>query len=103
MAFDDVPACRQSQSRTTSAASVRSRLGAEERVVDLGHGLFVHTRSRVSHREHGVAARRHLAVAAAVGLVQQEIDVWFEKLEIATEADEEIVAEYDLKLEEIDA
>ena len=38
-----------------------------------------------------------------VGLVQQEIDAWFEKLEIATEADEEIVAEYDLKLEEIDA
>ena len=38
-----------------------------------------------------------------VGLVQQEIDAWFEKLEIASEADEEIVAEYDLKLEEIDA
>ena len=38
-----------------------------------------------------------------VGLVQQEIDAWFEKLAIASEADEEIVAEYDLKLEEIDA
>ena len=37
-----------------------------------------------------------------VGLIQQEIDAWFEKLEIASEADEEIVAEYDLKLEEID-
>ncbi len=38
-----------------------------------------------------------------VGLVQQEIDAWFEKLEIASELDEEIVAEYDLKLEEIGA
>ena len=38
-----------------------------------------------------------------VGLVQQEIDAFFERLEIATEKDDEIVAEYDIKLEEIDA
>jgi len=35
--------------------------------------------------------------------VQQEIDALFERLEIATEADEEIVAKYELKLQEIDA
>jgi len=29
--------------------------------------------------------------------------VFFERLEVATEKDDEIVAEYDLKLEEIDA
>jgi len=38
-----------------------------------------------------------------VGLVQQEIDAFFERLEIASEKDDEIVAEYDIKLEEIDA
>ncbi len=38
-----------------------------------------------------------------VGLVQQEIDALFEKLEIASEIDEEIVARYELKLQEIDA
>ncbi len=38
-----------------------------------------------------------------VGLVQQEIDDLFEKLEIATEKDEDIVAEYEEKLLEIDA
>ena len=38
-----------------------------------------------------------------VGLVQQEIDDLFERLEIATEIDDEIVARFELKLEEIDA
>ncbi len=38
-----------------------------------------------------------------VGLVQQEIDALFEKLEIASELDEEIVAQYEIKLQEIDA
>jgi len=38
-----------------------------------------------------------------VGLVQQEIDALFERLEIASELDEEIVAEYEVKLLEIDA
>jgi len=38
-----------------------------------------------------------------VGLVQQEIDALFEKLEIASEKDEAIVAEYEEKLLEIDA
>ncbi|MCD6212320.1 MAG: ABC-F family ATP-binding cassette domain-containing protein [Sulfurovum sp.] len=38
-----------------------------------------------------------------VGLVQQEIDTLFERLEIATEIDDEIVARFELKLEEIDA
>ena len=38
-----------------------------------------------------------------VGLVQQEIDALFEKLEIASEIDEEIVSKYELKLQEIDA
>ncbi len=37
-----------------------------------------------------------------VGLLQQQIDELFEKLELATEADEEIVAKYELKLREID-
>jgi ATP-binding cassette subfamily F protein 3 len=37
-----------------------------------------------------------------VGLVQQEVDAYFERLEVASEKDEAIVAEYDLKLEEID-
>jgi len=38
-----------------------------------------------------------------VGLVQQEIDALFERLEIASELDEEIVAKYEEKLLEIDA
>jgi len=38
-----------------------------------------------------------------VGLVQQKIDDLFERLEIATEIDDEIVARFELKLEEIDA
>ena len=38
-----------------------------------------------------------------VGLVQQEVDALFERLEIATEIDDEIVARFELKLEEIDA
>ena len=37
-----------------------------------------------------------------VGLVQQEIDALFERLEVATEKDDEIVARYELKLQEID-
>ncbi len=44
-----------------------------------------------------------MELSREVGLVQQEIDAFFERLEIATEKDDEIVAEYDLKLEEIDA
>jgi ATP-binding cassette subfamily F protein 3 len=38
-----------------------------------------------------------------VGLLQQEIDALFERLEVATEKDDEIVAKYELKLEAIDA
>lgn len=38
-----------------------------------------------------------------VGLVQQEIDDLFERLEIASEIDEDIVAKFELKLDEIDA
>ena len=38
-----------------------------------------------------------------VGLVQQEIDALFERLEIATEVDDEIVIKYEEKLAEIDA
>jgi len=38
-----------------------------------------------------------------VGLVQQEIDDFFERLEIASEIDDEIVAKYEEKLQEIDA
>ena len=37
-----------------------------------------------------------------VGLVQQEIDALFERLEMATEKDDEIVARFELKLQEID-
>jgi ATP-binding cassette subfamily F protein 3 len=44
-----------------------------------------------------------MALSKKVGLVQQEIDAYFERLEVASEKDEAIVAEYDLKLEEIDA
>ncbi len=44
-----------------------------------------------------------MELSREVGLVQQEVDDLFERLEIATEKDEEIVAEYELKLEEIDA
>jgi len=44
-----------------------------------------------------------MALSKEVGLVQQEIDTYFERLEVASEKDDEIVAEYDLKLEEIDA
>jgi ATP-binding cassette subfamily F protein 3 len=44
-----------------------------------------------------------MELSKEVGLVQQDIDAYFERLEIATEKDDEIVAEYDLKLEEIDA
>ncbi|SFZ97852.1 COG0488: ATPase components of ABC transporters with duplicated ATPase domains [hydrothermal vent metagenome] len=44
-----------------------------------------------------------MELSKEVGLIQQEIDAFFERLEVATEKDDEIVAEYDLKLEEIDA
>jgi len=44
-----------------------------------------------------------MELSKEVGLVQQEIDAYFERLEVASLKDEEIVAEYDLKLEEIDA
>jgi len=43
-----------------------------------------------------------MELSKEVGLVQQDIDAYFERLEIATEKDDEIVAEYDIKLEEID-
>jgi len=38
-----------------------------------------------------------------VGLIQQEIDAIFERLEVATHKDEEIVAEYEVKFEELEA
>ncbi len=41
--------------------------------------------------------------AKEAGALQQGIDALFERLEIATEMDEEIVAKYELKLQEIDA
>lgn len=44
-----------------------------------------------------------MELSKEVGLVQQEVDALFEKLEIATEKDDEIVAEYEEKLAEIDA
>jgi len=44
-----------------------------------------------------------MELSREVGLAQQEVDALFERLEIATEKDDEIVAEYELKLEEIDA
>ena len=44
-----------------------------------------------------------MELSKEVGLVQQEVDALFERLEAATEKDDEIVAEYELKLEEIDA
>lgn len=44
-----------------------------------------------------------MELSKEVGLVQQEVDAYFERLEIATEKDDGIVAEYELKLEEIDA
>jgi ATP-binding cassette subfamily F protein 3 len=44
-----------------------------------------------------------MEISREVGLLQQEIDALFERLEIATELDEEIVARYEVKLEEIDA
>ena len=44
-----------------------------------------------------------MELSKEVGLIQQDIDAYFERLEIATEKDDEIVAEYDNKLEEIDA
>ena len=44
-----------------------------------------------------------MELSKEVGLLQQEIDALFERLEVATEKDDEIVAEYELKLEAIDA
>jgi ATP-binding cassette subfamily F protein 3 len=43
-----------------------------------------------------------MEISKEVGVMQQEIDALFERLEIATELDEEIVARYEVKLEEID-
>ena len=43
-----------------------------------------------------------MELSKEVGLVQQEVDALFERLEVATELDEEIVAEYEIKLQEID-
>ena len=44
-----------------------------------------------------------MEMSKEVGLVQQEIDALFERLETASDIDEEIVARFDLKLKEIDA
>ena len=44
-----------------------------------------------------------MELSKEVGLVQQEIDAFFERLEIASEIDEDIVTEYEEKLLEIDA
>ncbi len=44
-----------------------------------------------------------MELSKEAGLIQQEIDALFERLESATQKDEEIMAEYDLKLEAIDA
>jgi ATP-binding cassette subfamily F protein 3 len=44
-----------------------------------------------------------MALSKEVGLLQQEVDSWFERLEIATQKDDEIVAKYELRLEDIDA
>ena len=43
-----------------------------------------------------------MEMSKEVGLVQQEIDALFERLEIASELDEEIVEKYELRLKEID-
>lgn len=43
-----------------------------------------------------------MALSKEVGLVQQEVDDLFERLEIATQKDDEIVARFELKLEAID-
>jgi len=44
-----------------------------------------------------------MLLSKEVGLIQQEIDNLFERLEVATEKDDKIIAEYELKLEAIDA
>jgi len=44
-----------------------------------------------------------MELSREVGLVQQEVDALFERLEVATEKDDEIVDEYQLKLDEIDS
>ncbi len=44
-----------------------------------------------------------MALSKEVGLIQQEIDALFERLETATERDEEIMARYEERLQEIDA
>ena len=41
-------------------------------------------------------------ISKEIGKLQQEIDELFERLEIATDRDEEIVALYETKLQEID-
>jgi ATP-binding cassette subfamily F protein 3 len=44
-----------------------------------------------------------MELSREVGVMQQAIDSLFDRLEIATEKDEEIVARYEVKLQEIDA
>ncbi len=43
-----------------------------------------------------------MELAREVGVIQQEVDELFERLEIATEKDDEVVAEYQLKLDELE-
>jgi hypothetical protein len=43
-----------------------------------------------------------MEISKEVGVMQQVIDALFERLEIATELDEEIVARYEVNQEEID-
>ena len=42
-----------------------------------------------------------MGLSREIGLIQQAIDALFERLEIATEADEAILAEYEMELKEI--
>ena len=44
-----------------------------------------------------------MELSREVGLIQQEVDELFERLEIATEKDDEVVAEYQVKLDELEA
>ena len=43
-----------------------------------------------------------MELSREVGLIQQEVDALFERLEVATEKDDEIVDEYQVKLDELD-
>jgi hypothetical protein len=44
-----------------------------------------------------------MELSKAIGTLQQEVDSYFEKLEEVSEKDDEIIAQYDIKLEELDA